>query len=59
MLVGTKCDLKEDKKSLEEMRKLKGPEAQPISTKFERLEKKNTELLEKIYISKTTIFTLK
>ena len=31
MLVGTKCDLKEDKKALEEMRKLKGPEAQPIT----------------------------
>ena len=31
MLVGTKCDLKEDKEALEEMRKLKGPEAQPIS----------------------------
>ena len=31
MLVGTKYDLKEDKEALEEMRKLKGPEAQPIS----------------------------
>ena len=31
MLVGTKCDLKEDQKALEEMRKLSGPEAKPIS----------------------------
>ena len=31
MLVGTKCDLKENQKALEEMRKLSGPEAQPIT----------------------------
>ena len=31
MLVGTKCDLKEDKKALEEMRRAYGPEAEPIS----------------------------
>ena len=31
MLVGTKCDLKEDKNALEEMRRLYGPEAKPIS----------------------------
>ena len=31
MLVGTKCDLKEDKQALEKMRKADGPEAKPIS----------------------------
>ena len=31
MLVGTKCDLKEDKKALEELRKASGPEATPVS----------------------------
>ena len=31
MLIGTKCDLKEDKNALEEMRRLYGPEAKPIS----------------------------
>ena len=31
MLIGTKCDLKEDKKALEELRKVSGLEAQPVS----------------------------
>ena len=31
MLVGTKCDLKEDKEALEKMRRADGPEAKPIS----------------------------
>ena len=31
MLVGTKCDLKEDKEALEKMRRDNGPEAKPIS----------------------------
>ena len=31
MLIGTKCDLKEDRNGLEEMRRLYGPEAKPIS----------------------------
>ena len=31
MLVGTKCDLKEDKKALEELRTASGPEAKPVS----------------------------
>ena len=31
MLLGTKCDLKEDKEALEKMRRADGPEAKPIS----------------------------
>ena len=31
MLIGTKCDLKEDKEALEKMRRADGPEAKPIS----------------------------
>lgn len=31
MLVGTKCDLKEDKTALEELRKASGLEAKPVS----------------------------
>ena len=33
VLIGTKCDLKEDKEALEEMRRAYGPEARPISKK--------------------------
>ena len=33
MLIGTKCDLKEDKEALEKMRRAYGPEARPISKK--------------------------
>ena len=31
MLIGTKCDLKEDKTALEELRKASGLEAKPVS----------------------------
>ena len=31
MLIGTKCDLKEDNEALEKMRRAHGPEAKPIS----------------------------